>query len=463
MTELLRRWVQALFIPLSGLRLPVIPAVALRGSAPRVTLGDWLITAVMARSRPKIRTELSTLTLLAGREPSAARAAVLLLSTQALTAASAFGVSLLAATVMAPAARGELALWLQIVYLSSTLALLGIERPMVAHAQGSARSVTAFVLARLASAPATLAVLSFVALVWLILSSGSQLPLLLMTALSYVLTNVQLRAVRIGYLVSRDWRPFVSITIGTHLVTIAVSLLLALLGAGDVRVWTLVYVVSGVVVLLYLGRDRDAPDVSLDVDVRELMRTSYRLIPASIGNTAMLRSDRLLLPMLSSSAQLGLYVMVATATELAAWPVQQYVDASLRKWRQQSPTIWSIHGRTAVGFGIGAGFAVLAGTLMHHIIMAWLPAYTDSLGLVPPLVLAAAIYSATRVQQGLLVSQARTGMASLVETAGMVASVLLYLALIPGLGAVGAAIGSVIGYSVGLVIGAVALSTRTVR
>src|SRR5699024_2518786 len=67
-------------------------------------------------------------------------------------------------------------------------------------------------------------------------------------------------------------------------------------------------------------------------EARGLRRRGWILLPSEFSNSAMLHSDRLLLPILSSSAELGLYVTVATVLEMATWPIQQWVDASLRGW-----------------------------------------------------------------------------------------------------------------------------------
>lgn len=397
------------------------------------------------------------------QQKSAGRATALLLVAQAVAAGSAFGISLLAAVVMAPAERGELALWLQIVYLASTLGMLGLERPLVAHAQGTARAATRFILDRLLATQIVVAVVAVAALAWLIGGSEPKLALLAIAGASYVLTNMQLRAVRIAFIVSRQWAAFVVVTIATHGVALLGALALSLARVDALVPWVLIYVVSGVAVLLYLSiRARMAEALALDVPVQELMRSAYHLIPASLGNTAMLRSDRLLLPALSSTAQLGLYVMVATATELAAWPVQQFVDASLRKWRSSQPTVLQMHKWTLIGIGIGAAFGLLAGGLMYVLISLWLPAYLEAIGLIVPLALAAAVYSGTRVQQGCLIALGNTRRASVVEVVGMVAAVGCYVVLIPMFGAAGAAWGSLIGYAAGLVLGGLQV-TRAVR
>nr|WP_274606960.1 polysaccharide biosynthesis C-terminal domain-containing protein [Agrococcus sp. KRD186] len=97
--------------------------------------------------------------------------------------------------------------------------------------------------------------------------------------------------------------------------------------------------------------------------------------------------------------------------------------------------------------------ATCAALVCWLVISRWLPDYRESLALLPPLIVAAAIYSCTRVQQGMLIAEDRTRSASFVEVTGMVASVISYVVLIPIFGAFGAAWGSVIGYTFALLAG----------
>jgi O-antigen/teichoic acid export membrane protein len=288
------------------------------------------------------------------------------------------------------------------------------------------------------------------------LGFASQLGLLGALMALFAAGNVWVRANRVGYIVSRTWKPFFVTTVGYQVVLIAAAGALVLLDVDAVLAWALVYLVATVFVVLHLWmRRRRAADVAVEIDVeqRALRRLGIALLPASLGNTAMLRADRLLLPLLSSSAQLGLYVLVATATELASWPVQQYIDVSLRSLRSKRPTVWRRLLMTALGMAVGLGLGTLAALVCWPVIEFALPAYRDALGLLPPLVIATAIYSGTRVQQGLLIAADRPGRASTVELAGMVAACMAYAVLIPWLGAFGAAWGSVLGYGLALVVG----------
>ncbi|BCW20196.1 hypothetical protein NtRootA9_29040 [Arthrobacter sp. NtRootA9] len=72
--------------------------------------------------------------------------------------------------------------------------------------------------------------------------------------------------------------------------------------------------------------------------------------------------------------------------------------------------------------------------------------YADSEVLIVPLGMAAVVYAASRVQQGIMIADGQSKAVSLTEIFGMVISVIGYVLLIPSLGAMGAAIASVVGY-----------------
>lgn len=193
-------------------------------------------------------------------------------------------------------------------------------------------------------------------------------------------------------------------------------------------------------------------------------RQGMRLLPAAFGNTVMLRSDRLLLPAIAGMEALGIYVVIATVMELATWPIKQWVDASLRTWRMQQSGLglrWLV--RLGVKVMLAAALmTVVLGVFAAIIVVIWLPpAYHASLELIIPLGVAAVVYSAGRVIAGVLIARGREFTVSAIEISGMVISVVGYVALIPWLGALGAALGSVGGYTAALVIGIIVIARQS--
>src|SRR5699024_6859920 len=88
----------------------------------------------------------------------------------------------------------------------------------------------------------------------------------------------------------------------------------------------------------------------------------------------MTRLDRLLLPVLSTSAALGLYVTVATVLEMASWPIKQWVDASLRKWAKTGEALVGVMNRILFqSFLFITGIAVILSAASYAMIHLILP------------------------------------------------------------------------------------------
>lgn len=281
----------------------------------------------------------------------------------------------------------------------------------------------------------------------------------------YVAMNVLVRAVRVAYITSRAWQPFVVSGIVTQLVIVAGAVLLALGGIDDPLWWIAVYIASGsapLVLLVFSLRNPRADDGLPPWEIRSMRRQGIRLLPASLGNTAMVRSDRLLLPILGTSADLGIYVTVATVMEMATWPIQQWVDVSLRKWSMSVENVGAQFTRLIVG-GIGLALAVSVslGALTYVVVTSLLPSsYGEAVTVIVPLGIAAIFYSLTRIQQGVLIALGASGTVSLVETTGWIVAIASYVVLIPPFGIMGAAIGSIFGYAVCAVVGFVSVRLR---
>jgi O-antigen/teichoic acid export membrane protein len=182
-------------------------------------------------------------------------------------------------------------------------------------------------------------------------------------------------------------------------------------------------------------------------------RQGAALFPAAISNMAMLRSDRLALPVLASTTALGLYASVATMTELLAWPLRAYADSRLGPWRtahregtlRTRPIV-----TTAVLYVVLVG-PVLAAGMYLLIVPVFGPAYAPARSVVLPLIAAAGLYAISRISLGLLVAKGHGTLVSAAEIAGFAVSFAAYLLLIPKHGIVGAAWGSLLGYGAGLV------------
>jgi len=387
---------------------------------------------------------------------------VQLLICQLCVAGTATIANILMARALAPSGRGVVALLLQVTYLSSQLLLLGSERSFVAGYHGSSPAAGVRAYARLIVRPcaAALALAALAALVVPAHLRPTRTVLALIAA--YTVINVVVQAVRAIAIATSRYTSYLVTTVATQVLVLATLTSLLLGGVSHPSVWFLAYALSyALPTLACVLRWWRQGGVSTQPvgTTKTVRREGLALLPAAVANMGMLRFDRLMLPVLASTAALGLYATVATMTELVSWPLQAYADSRLGAWRAAdrmrrlriSPLLVRAVGYTViVGPVLGAATYLLIVPLFGE-------RYASATRLVLPLVAAASLYAISRVTLSLLIARGRNLLASAVEVAGFLASLVGYLVLIPTHGALGAAYGSLIGYGTCLLFALVAL------
>lgn len=401
------------------------------------------------------------------RVPNAPVAAWLVVS-QFMAAGVSFLVNLIAAYGLDPTQRGLLAFVLQIGYFLTIVALFGTERPFIRQIRDRFDISAALLVRILAPGYLMPVLIAAGAVVAWVFGDGT----IAVTAAWLVLLvagNMHLRITRAAFIASGAWRTFINTTVVSQALTLGFAVILALLGVNEFSVWLAGYAVALLVPTLVVARHALAARATENggrMTCGQVRREGLTLLPASLGNTAMFRSDRLLLPVLAGPAQLGLYIVVAAALEVAVWPIQQWADSKLNAWKEAGT---GSRRKVAIPLilksaGVVALLAMFLGSLVLVILLFVLPEeYEDSVALIAPLVIANVIYGATRTQQGLAIAAGHARLVSVAEVAGMVVSLMAYLILIPYWGGMGAALGSVIGYAVCLLVGAWSFRTRTDR
>lgn len=380
------------------------------------------------------------------------------MATQLLAAGAAFIVNLLAASAMTPDGRGYLALFLQFGYLLSVVMLLGIERPFVSKFKTDF-STSVSGLVRMLRPGNWMLLICLIAAAWLTMKNYYELAVCCLLLAVFTLSNVHVRIIRSAYISSSAWKPFVRNSISMHVVILLSSVALVYADVDEIYFWLGAYVLSSAFATFLVMRSysSDKAKKLMEFPVYDVVRKQgIKLLPASLGNSAMLKSDRLLIPFFSAPAELGLYVVVATSMDMASWPIQQWVDSKLNEWN--SNLRHSVRRSMKLILGAGMIAIFLSGALaliVSYIITAWLPgSYLPSLQLIIPLGIAAVIYSMTRVQHGLMIALGWPGRVSIIEGVGMAISLLLYIILIPVFGAFGASLGLAIGHAMNLIVGA---------
>ncbi|MFI7545273.1 lipopolysaccharide biosynthesis protein [Actinoplanes sp. NPDC049599] len=376
---------------------------------------------------------------------------VKLLASQVLTGGVALAANVLMVRALSPSGRGEVALILQVVYLATQVLLLGTERSFVAsyHAVTPAAAVRAY--ARLLVVPGglTLAVAAgFAVLAPDRLDPGTLIIALIVGYAAAEATSLATRAIAICVGRVRD---FLYARIIESLLLLALLVTLFVAGATHPAVWILAYLISGAVpTLAYLivWLRLPAPAAPPLAHNRTVRREGLALFPAALSNMAMLRADRLALPVLASTSALGLYAAVATMTELLAWPLRAYADSRLGKWRathrEGALDTRPIVTAAAVYCLVVAPLA--AGALYLLIVPLFGAQYAPAKVVVLPLVAAAGLYAVSRISLGLLIARGHSALVSAAEITGFAISFAAYLLLIPPYGILGAAYGSLLGY-----------------
>ncbi|GIE34753.1 hypothetical protein Ait01nite_077980 [Actinoplanes italicus] len=393
------------------------------------------------------------------REPS-----VQLLASQVLTGAVAMAANILMVRSLSPTHRGEVALLLQVVYLATQLLLLGTERSFVAayHNVSPAPAVRAY--ARLLAVPCVFFMAG--AVIWQVAAPSRLTPgplIVAMLAWFALIEATSLATRSIAIAVGRV-RDFLLARVIEALLLLVMLVGLYVTGASHPETWFLAYLIAGatptvIYLFIWLRLPVVAGSTPLDPEQNRLVRREgLSLFPAALSNMAMLRVDRLVIPALASTAALGHYTSVATMTELLAWPVRAYADSRLGRWRASH----NDGGLKAAPIVVFAALYVLvvvplvAGGLYLLIEPLFGHEYADAKVVVLPLVVAAGLYAVSRISLGLLIAKGHGGLVSAAEITGFAVSFVVYVALIPRLGILGAAYGSLAGYGACLIFAIVA-------
>jgi len=380
---------------------------------------------------------------------------VQLVAAQLLIGAVALAANVMMVRALTPAHRGEVALMLQVVYLATQALLVGTERSFVAayHEVPPAAAVRAY--ARLLAVPCGLGVAAAVAYATLAPARLTPGPAVLTLITAYALVEAVSLASRAVTIAIGRVQDFLASRVIESILLLAVMAVLFLARADSPELWLAAYILACLVPTAgYLVRWLRTPGDPISTDQNRLVRRQgAALFPAAISNMAMLRSDRLALPVLASTTALGLYTSVATMTELLAWPLRAYADSRLGRWRtaHQAGELRTRPIVTAAILYVVLAGPVLAAGMYLLIVPVFGPAYAPARSVVLPLIAAAGLYAISRISLGLLVAKGHGTLVSAAEIAGFAVSFAAYLLLIPQHGILGAAWGSLLGYGAGLV------------
>ncbi|GAA0499162.1 hypothetical protein Ade02nite_83350 [Paractinoplanes deccanensis] len=388
---------------------------------------------------------------------------VRLFASQLLVGGVAMVANVLMVRALTPAGRGEVALLLQVIYLSTQALLLGTERSFVAayHDTTPAAGVRAY--ARLLAVPSGIGLAVAVGFAVMAPDRLDPGPAAVALIAAYALVESCGLAIRSIAIAAGRVTDFLMLRVVEAVLLLTLLVVLYAAGATRPEVWILAYLVAGILptgtyLILWLRLPRHRAGEPPADHNRLVRREGIALFPAALSNMAMLRVDRLALPAIASTSALGLYASVSTMTELLAWPVRAYADSRLGTWRvaHREGTLRTRPLVVAASVYCAVVAPIAAAGLFLLIVPVFGPAYAPAKAIVVPLVIAAGLYAVSRVSLGLLIARGRGALVSAAELTGFAVSFAAYLLLIPPFGIAGAAYGSLIGYGACLAFALVA-------
>ncbi|WP_448073288.1 lipopolysaccharide biosynthesis protein [Georgenia yuyongxinii] len=381
---------------------------------------------------------------------------------QAVLALGALIINALVARGLGPEGRGEIALLLQVSYVAGVVSVLGRDRSYpLAVAAGTGRTEAARDLTRLLPVPLLLAgVLAVGAAVLIPTSDGAAIIawglLLLVTA------NLSTRGLRAVSIVAGSGRRYLAAMCASQLGMVAAAVGLLMQQVTAPAAWLVAYGVTQVLpaVVALLAAARGSAVSEAGGSLATARRLGYRLFAPGVLELVMARADRLLLPMLSTYRELGLYVVVATFAEVITIPFQQYADSSVPRWAAAHAAgrlrPWCTAGVCLAAVTVGGAVVGLAIHLSVGPLFG--ASYAPAVVLVPVVVAAACGRAIVLVLAALSTASGRIRLTNAVHALGTGCAVLLCLILIPGRGALGAATALVLGSGLAILLAVAGLA-----
>jgi O-antigen/teichoic acid export membrane protein len=357
--------------------------------------------------------------------------------TSLAAAVVAFIVNILMARHLGPGPRGEVALFLQGAYVIAPVLALGVDRQALREPRRTAaishRHVWVLALLGIAMAiafrsPAMAACLAAAA--W-----GASMAIERGTGMA----TGRLRQYVVAQVAIQVW-------------ILVASIVLYVSHIDDPFWWLAVYAAPApaILVLSFRFTPKSATAESLRQKfLGTVDRHSITYMAGGLGILLAARVERLILPILASTRELGLYVAIATASEMLVWAAGGLGESRVVGFMTGAQTRWGL--AWAVSRDL-AYFLVVAAPLaagIHFVLLPLLgPSFASADQLVIPLCLASATWatylqlSGAWLARGTVQQSVRLDVGAALLTAACVA------ALVPAYGALGAALGCLAAYAI---------------
>lgn len=371
-----------------------------------------------------------------------AKALALVLSVagmSALSAVVAFAVNILSARTLGPELRGDVALALQLAYLLSAFVGFGTDRALLRG--GSEDSQAA--IPRL----------------WMIMAMAAILAGLLyplyghyaVLAGSVALVTVLLALNRASAINRRQLQSFYLCTGLYQLSIILLALCLMWSGTAASLCWTAIYIFPGIILAIIGWRTVTRSTPPLGNNPLAVASRNRAFMASALGELTTTRFVRVILPLQLNSAALGLFIVVATATEPLYWVGKSLADFASRRSGAAMRTPRSVARRIAVSCGCFLLLGIVGGWLLYHLLVPLFGvSFAPAQVLVLPLTCAAVLLASQRYVVGMVLSSDRPSRTGWIDGTTAVLSLIVFPIAIHLYGLSGAAWGCVLVYGCGL-------------
>ncbi|KRE43816.1 hypothetical protein [Knoellia sp. Soil729] len=356
-------------------------------------------------------------------------------------AAVAFVVNILMARLLGPAARGEVAWILQGAYVVAPLLALGVDRE-------SLRGLTSH------SAVSQLhvwVVVPPVAIAGFLLGGWRIAALVVLAGI-----GASLGIERGHAMASGRFQRYMGLQLSVQAWTLTGAVILYVTEVSSVDAWLLIYLTPAPLlfglwlVSIWRGRPVASPARPSRIAIST---ASLSHVPGTLGAIIASRGERLLLPVLASNSALGLYVVVATASESLIWFTQGISDSRVAGLVSTRPTRRQIAKSAARDFVVFVCLSLVLALLIALLLVPALgPGFTQARHLVIPVCISAALWATYRQVIATWIARQSAASTSRLEIVGAVLVLLASALLIPAWGALGAAFACITAYGLMIVI-----------
>lgn len=357
--------------------------------------------------------------------------------TSLAAAGVAFIVNILMARHLGPGPRGEVAWALQGAYVIAPLLALGVDRQALREPNRTSAISQRHV--------------------WILGALGIAISLAfasppLAACIATATAGASLAIERGTGMATGNLGRFITLQMAIQLWVLGASVVLYVSNVNDPMWWLAVYAAPAPALLLLSFRGITRSRAGSSLRQRLLGTVDRRSVGYMVGGFGALlasRVERLILPVLASTEELGLYVAIATASEMLVWAAFGLGESRVVGFMTGGLTRSSLARVAARDLCFFLALAAPLAAGIHFLLIPLLgPAFSDSDNLVIPLCLASASWATYLQLSAAWLARGSVKQSMRLDVSAAILTALCVAALVPAYGALGAAIGCLAAYTI---------------